>query len=243
MSATGNKAKERFLSLANVDAECEAVDAENGCWIKCGVCESIINPHTGRPFNIIAPKKDSPFTIGRWNEHKKTDAHSQNLRVLRKASLEAKEKDGTISRLERMELNQQFRKKQKLIPFKVVVPAEKAASTTASAEVQVVNENAALKPPSVPAASSVPPSSASSKLVSKTCEGIIKGYRSDDVLQKNIKAYAQFCAIDISSGYVAGQVEWRNQRYQMFASDCILTEMSYEKNGDIYQCCKCKEIL
>jgi len=225
------KTKLEFLALPQSEAECVAVDMEHGLWIQCGICDSTRNPLTNRPYNMIMVKDNSPFTCGRWTEHKKTAAHSSKLRSQRKSMLEEKERSGTITRLELGELNQQFRKKQKTLPF---MPAAAAAATTTvavaatttdtttSTTTAVVQSNVAPKPPGI----------------SRSCEGVIAGYRKDDV-QRNIEAYIEFCAIKASSGYVGGRVEW-NMKFSMFAANCNPNEASYDKVLKVYRCDNCK---
>jgi hypothetical protein len=64
--------KPDFLALPLTDPECKSVDAENGLWVKCSVCGSIINKKASppRPSNVIPCRARRPFTLSRWIEHK-----------------------------------------------------------------------------------------------------------------------------------------------------------------------------
>jgi hypothetical protein len=113
-----NLSKAAFLSLPCTDPDCDSVDSECDLWVKCAVCESIMNnkatPH--RPFNIIASRVGRPFTLVWWTEHKDSEMHKQRLGSLMQSGLEVLELNGTINRFERESLNQ-LRKKQKNIQF------------------------------------------------------------------------------------------------------------------------------
>jgi hypothetical protein len=59
-----NSFKADFLALPCTDPECDSLDSEDGLWVKCAVCESIMN-HKAKPpcpFNIIACRVGRPFT-------------------------------------------------------------------------------------------------------------------------------------------------------------------------------------
>jgi hypothetical protein len=76
-----NLSKAAFLSLPCTDLDCDSVDSECGLWVKCAVCESIMNskatpPH---PFNVIASRVGRPFTLVQWTEHKDSEMHKQRL--------------------------------------------------------------------------------------------------------------------------------------------------------------------
>ncbi len=60
-----NSSKADFLALPCTDPECDSVDSEYGLWVKCAVCESIINHKANPPcpFNIIACRVGSPFIL------------------------------------------------------------------------------------------------------------------------------------------------------------------------------------
>jgi hypothetical protein len=113
-----NLSKAAFLSLPCTDPDCDSVDSECGLWVKCAVCESIMNskaapPH---PFNVIASRVGRPFTLVRWTEHKESEMHKQRQGSLKQSGLEVLELNGTINRFEHESLNQ-LRKKQKTIHF------------------------------------------------------------------------------------------------------------------------------
>lgn len=227
--------KEKFLALPNTDTECAAVDTENGLWIQCSTCDSCINTATRRPFNMIATKK--PFNTGRWNEHKQTDSHTKTRSILERSRLEERERNGSITRLELGQLNPQFRKKQRILPFKALVPAvpavQAAAATTMTAA--AMNTTVARSTTTTIASSTSTPKSY------KTCEGVLPTYRSDNDFQMNLNAYIDFCAIDSGSDYKAGRVEW-NSCAQVFAIHCLVIEVAYDKTRKVFQCCECSAL-
>ncbi len=60
-----NSSKADFLALPCTDPECDSVNYEYGLWVRCAVCESIMNykANPSRPFNIIAYRVGRPFTL------------------------------------------------------------------------------------------------------------------------------------------------------------------------------------
>ena len=250
MATTKPRSKNVFLDLPIADPTCSAVDTEHGCWIKCGICDTFLNPKTNRPFNMIVPRKGGSFTIGRWNEHIKTDGHTSKLHVLKKADLEEKERNGTITAFELAQLNQQFRKKQRTLSFLPIVPSVVAATsstntptttpTTSIANQAVVPAISSTNTPTMTPFTSIGNSKPSASMLTKTCEGVIKAYRDVEV-QKKIVAYVEFYAIDNSSGYICGCVQW-NGLYQVFAMSCIVCEVKFQKAGKVWQCKECSEL-
>jgi hypothetical protein len=107
-----NLSKAAFLSIPCTDLDCDSVDSECGLWVKCGVCESIMNNKAipPCPFNVIACRVGRPFTLVWWTVHKDSGMHKQRLGSLKQSGLEVLELDGTINRFEPDSLNQ-LRKK------------------------------------------------------------------------------------------------------------------------------------
>jgi hypothetical protein len=157
-----NLSKAAFLPLPCADPDCDSVDSECGLWVKCALCESIMNNKATppRPFNFIASKVGRPFTLVWLTEHNDSEMHKQRLGSLKRSGLEVLELNGTINRLERESLNQ-LRKKQKTIQF-----LPKAQPTSAT---KVTTHSC---------------SHGADSMTTRMCEGIIQGYQSDSSFQK-----------------------------------------------------------
>lgn len=234
--------KEKFFTLPNTDTECAAVDTENGLWIKCSTCDSCMNTATKRPFNMIATKK--PFNTGRWNEHKQTDSHTKTRSILERSRLEERERNGTITRLELGQLNHQFRKKQRILPFNALVPAVPVQATAATTMTAAAMNTTVARSTTMTTTTTTTTTIASSTTTPKsykTCEGVLPTYRSDNDFQRNLTAYLDFCAIDSGSDYKAGRVEW-NSCAQVFAIHCLVIEVAYDKTRKVFQCCECSAL-
>jgi hypothetical protein len=244
-----NSSKDDFLALPHSDAECDSVDSDSGLWIKCAVCDKGVNWKAGRPYNVIPCRVGRPFTLARWIDHKATDIHKNNVSCQKRSSLEQLESNGTISRLQRDNLNQ-LRKKQKTIGAFFLPPAttvttkeDTCGATIAQATkatedpcnatnfAQVVTHAATQKGPCNATTTSI-------AIASRTCEGIIIAYKNDKSLQKKIQAYVQYCSISSSTTYVAGTVQW-NGLSQVFADLCTPNTVTYQMRSKVYQCLNC----
>ena len=213
--------KPDILALPLTDPECTSVDAENGLWIKCSVCDSIINKKASppRPSNVIPCRASRPFTLSRWIEHKATEMHQQRVGCLKRSGLEELASTGTINRFEKGVLNQ-LRKKQKTIQFLPKAPSSLVQATNATVKDTCDTTN---------------------YIAPRTCEGIIIAYRGNTSLQKKISAYVQYCAISSSTMYVAGKVLW-NGLSQVFAHSCSSDKVTYQQRLKVFQCSKCYDL-
>ncbi len=159
--------KPDFLALPHTDRECDSVDSEYGLWVKCAVCDSIVNKKAipPPPSNVIPCRAHRPFTLSRWTEHKAAEIHQQHLGCLKRSGLEELASSGTINRFEQGTLNK-LQKKQKTIQFLPKAPGPLAQAT-----------NATVKDTCCDATNSIAP---------RTCEGIIIAYRGNTSLRKKL---------------------------------------------------------
>jgi hypothetical protein len=248
-----NSSKPDFLNLPKTDKEVHSIDTTDGLWVKCSICDSSMNNKANppRPFNIVLSRK--PFTLVRWLEHKQTKSHISLLGSLKRRRLEEKMADGSITRFERGELNN-CTKKQRCLMFLPKVRhewpltacdtcASNKGSSTSVAAVAVTEVVVDLSVDSPVANPTVSEATASpSAAMTKSCEGIIRGYKEsgDVMLQDKIVKYIEYCSID-SENYTGGKVI-SNNLYNVFSRSCKPISAIYQKSTKMFQCSACHGI-
>ena len=153
--------------------------------------------------------------------------------------------DGSITRFEQGELNQ-YKKKQRNITFLPVKPRQPLPNAEISHETNNSGSTAVVAVAAAPAAHclviSHAPNAASittAPAILKSCEGIIRVYKKDTVVQDKIDKYIQFCAIS-GEEYVGGKVIW-NGLSNVFAVSCVPYSATFQKVGKqkVFQCKAC----
>ncbi len=240
-----NSSKPDFLNLPTTDKEVHSIDATDGLWVKCSICDSSMNKKANPPraSNIVLTRK--PFTLGRWLEHKQTKGHTSLLGAQKQSSLREKLADGSITRFEQGELNN-LKKKQRCLMFLPKVPHEPLLTACASSARNNSNSTtmvAAAAPGVIvdPSAPSVATAPAPMDMM-KSCEGIITGYkeRGDTMQQDKIAKYTEYCSID-SKIYMGGKVIWNNLS-NVFSRMCKPFSATFQKGTKMFQCNACHGI-
>lgn len=224
------KRKSTFLNLPNNDKHCRLVDTINAAWIYCDVCDKQINSRT---------KDRKPYDISRWNEHIKSKGHQDSLedkKAVEVARLKAKSVEALTKREKRF-LEMHRRSQSDLTSF--FSKRSKNSPTATEAGSLVTTTATAAPDPPPPAMLHVNSTDAATAITSKkTCMGLFKDYR-DKYISLKLSTYAEFCAIDDNSEYVAGFVEGTSLT-TFFSKSC--TGAGYcPKKGDMWQCIPCRD--
>jgi hypothetical protein len=225
--------KEQFLALPyDQPMYCRLVDTVSGLWIFCKLCEKKL------------PVRDHrPFTIGRWNSHKKVVAkkHDSLLAALRTKNLAAriqKANEGSLTEREksRLKIDSKVQKPLKSFfcdPEKLVGICNLEGGSNTGLNAQTILRLSAIR--LVPSLSAI--GSVSSE---KKCQGIFQDFQGN--IQNKVAAYCRYAAMN--TGYVSGLV-WGF--LQIFGKQCSGTAVSLvmtkSKNNvefqQIWQCAEC----
>ena len=177
----------KFTNLPADDSCCVEIDILLGLWYVCKYCGKVY------------AKKLSPFTVGRWNEHKNYEKHTtavKNADALEKLKLKEKEKGGTMSSLDKSRLKGlKFTASTMMTNYFGKAKAGKASSTKPIAKFTTP------KP--------------------KMCEGLLKDYGKGSV-QPKLAAFGMYCAVNSNSSYKVGTVGDSNNTYTtIFSKECV----------------------